>query len=101
MPKESSSAAIKDSQRIEVPRMYNVYIHNDDFTPMDFVVDILVEVFRKPTAEAFAIMMSVHRSDRGFVGRYTYDIAKSKVNKSERIARQEGYPLRLSFEPEQ
>lgn len=100
MPKESGSPGLKDRQRAKTPRRYAVYIHNDDFTPMDFVVEILVEIFRKPTDEAFAIMMSVHKSDRGLVGYYTLDMASSKVNKAIRLARNEGYPLRLSYEPE-
>lgn len=100
MSQESTSSGIKDSQRTAEPRMYTVFIHNDDFTPMDFVVDLLVEVFRKPVNEAFAIMMTVHRSERGAVGRYSYDMARTKIDKATRMARNEGYPLRLSCEPE-
>lgn len=100
MPKESTSTGIKDSIRISVPKRYTVFIHNDDFTTMEFVVEILVQIFHKPVGEAYDIMMRVHNSGRGKVGSYTYDIAHTKVKKAERLARSNGYPLRLTLEPE-
>lgn len=100
MAQESRSTGVKEKQITNTPRRYKVWIHNDDFTPMDFVVDILVQVFRKPVDEAFAIMMSVHHSDKGLVGTYSYDMARTKVEKATSIARSEGHPLRLSYEPE-
>ena len=100
MSQQSTSTVIKETLHVDVPRMYDVYILNDDFTPMDFVVHLLVEVFGKSTADAFQIMMSVHNSDRGKVGTYSYDMARSKVNKATRLARSEGHPLRLTFEPQ-
>ena len=101
MAQQSTNAGIKNSQRVSEPRMYVVYLHNDDFTPMDFVVDILVNIFGKPFAEAVTIMMDVHTGGRGVAGTYTYDIAHSKAHKAMRLARSEGYPLRLSCEPAQ
>lgn len=100
MPKESTSTGIKDSVRISVPKRYTVIIHNDDFTTMEFVVEILVQIFHKSASEACDIMMRVHNSGRGKVGSYTYDIARTKVKKTERLARSNGYPLRLTLEPE-
>ena len=74
-------------------------IHNDDFTTMEFVVFILVTVFRKNEAEAMRLMLEVHHSGKAPVGTYSYDIAISKVTKATELARSEGFPLRLTIEP--
>ena len=67
---------------------------------MEFVVKILVVVFFKSEAEAQALMLKVHHSDKALVGVYTYDIAVSKVRRATQMARDEGYPLRLTYSPE-
>ena len=101
MAKEQS--AIKERQRTNLmePRRYKVTIHNDDFTTMEFVVMILKVVFFKSEAEAETLMLQVHHSDKAVVGIYSYDIAVSKVNKATQMAREAGYPLRLTYEPEE
>jgi ATP-dependent Clp protease adaptor protein ClpS len=83
------------------PRRYKVTIYNDDFTTMEFVVKILVEVFFKSEAEAEALMLQVHHSDNAVVGIYSYDIAVSKTRKATTMAREQGYPLRLTVAPEE
>jgi len=90
-------------QRIDLkePRRYKVIIYNDDFTTMEFVVMILVQVFLKSEAEANALMLQVHHSDQAVVGIYSYDIAVSKVRKATDMAREQNYPLRLTVEPEE
>ena len=100
MPNEQSS--VKERQRTDLrePRRYKVIIYNDDFTTMEFVVMILTNVFFKSQAEAEALMLQVHHSDKAVVGIYTYDIALSKVHKATRMARESCYPLRLACEPE-
>lgn len=100
MAKEQS--AIKDRQRTDLrePRRYKVTIYNDDFTTMEFVVMILKVVFFKSEAEAERLMLQVHHSDKAVVGVYSYDIAVSKVDKATQMARNAGYPLRLTYEPE-
>ena len=100
MPKEQSS--IKERQRIDLrePRRYKVTIYNDDFTTMEFVVKILTQVFYKSEAEAETLMLQVHHSDKAVVGIYSYDVATSKVRKATNMAREEGFPLRLTVEPE-
>lgn len=100
MAKEHSS--IKERQRTDVnePRKYKVYIHNDDFTTMEFVVMILTTVFFKSEAEAEALMLAVHHSDKAVAGIYSYDIAMSKIQKATKMAREEGFPLRLTCSPE-
>ena len=100
MAKEQS--ATKERQRIDLrePRRYKVTIYNDDFTTMEFVVMILTQVFLKSEAEAEALMLQVHHSDKAVVGIYSYDVATSKVRKATNMAREAGYPLRLTVEPD-
>ena len=100
MAKQQSSVSERERTNLREPRRYKVYIYNDDFTPMAFVVRILMTVFFKSEAEANRLMLLVHHSDKAIVGIYTYDIAASKVRKATQMARDEGYPLRLSLEPE-
>ena len=100
MAKQQGS--VKERERIftNFPKHYKVIIHNDDFTTMDFVVKILVEVFYKPKSEATAIMLSVHELGKGVVGVYSYDMAVSMTHKATSMAREAGFPLRITYEPE-
>ena len=100
MAKEQSRT--RERQRIDLrePRRYKVTIYNDDFTTMEFVVKILVEVFFKSEAEAETLMLQVHHSDKAVVGIYSYDVATSKVRKATGMARESGFPLRLTVDPE-
>lgn len=100
MAREQSS--VRERQRIDLrePRRYKVTIFNDDFTTMEFVVMILKTVFFKSETEAEALMLQVHHSDKAVVGIYSYDVAASKVRKATNMAREQGYPLRLTVEPE-
>ncbi len=78
--------------------MYNVVLHNDDFTTMEFVVKILMTIFRKSEAEAQTLMLMVHKEGRAVAGTYSLDIAPSKVQKATAMARMENFPLRLTIE---
>ena len=100
MAKQQSS--VLERQRIDVnePKRYKVYIHNDDFTPMDFVVRLLMTVFYKNQEEAERLMLKVHHSDKAVVGIYSYDMSVSKVRRAVAMAREEGYPLRLTYLPD-
>jgi ATP-dependent Clp protease adaptor protein ClpS len=80
------------------PPLFRVVLHNDDFTPMNFVVFILEEVFQYSFDEAMVIMLKVHQSGKGIVGVYPYEIAETKVAKAIRLAKTEGYPLFLDLE---
>ena len=82
------------------PRMWRVLLHNDDFTTQEFVVWVLETVFRKAAADAFEIMLHVHRAGIGVAGLYTKEIAETKVTATERVAEQHEFPLRVSMEPE-
>ncbi len=91
----------KEKHRVKPPSKYKVVFHNDDFTPMDFVVIALIAVFRKSTEEAFRIMMNVHEKGRGIAGGpYSKEIAETKVAKVIDFARQNGHPLKATFEKE-
>jgi len=83
---------------IKLPKMFRVIIHNDHYTTMEFVVEILVSVFHKPAAEATMLMMDVHKKGRGIAGVYTLDIALTKIMQVHSMARQRGYPLKCSYE---
>ena len=83
--------------RIREPKRYQVVMHNDDYTPMDFVVDILIGIFHKNEAEANMLMMKVHREGEAAVGAYSYDIASSKQRTAMELAEEEGHPFRLSL----
>ncbi|MEK6623750.1 MAG: ATP-dependent Clp protease adapter ClpS [Bdellovibrionota bacterium] len=86
--------------KIKRPSLYKVLIHNDDYTTMEFVVFILQTVFGKTSEEAQSIMLKVHIDGVGVCGVYTYEVAETKMNKVERLARQNGHPLRSSLEPD-
>lgn len=94
--------SVKERQRtgLREPRRYKVIMHNDDFTTMEFVVMVLQTVFFKEEAEAETIMLAVHHSGKAVVGVYSYDIAVSKVRKAMDMARRNGFPFRLTYEPE-
>ena len=100
MAKEQSATRERQRTDLKEPRRYKVTIYNDDFTTMEFVVTILVQVFLKSEAEAEALMLKVHHSDKAVVGIYSYDVAVSKARKATSMAREAGFPLRLTVEPE-
>lgn len=100
MEREQTQLREREHTKLREPRRYKVIIYNDDFTTMDFVVMILVQVFLKSETEAEALMMQVHYSDKATVGIYSYDIAASKARKATNMAREQGFPLRLSVEPD-
>lgn len=96
MPNRQSAVRERFQVKFREPAKYIVYIHNDDITTMDFVVFILVNIFHKSEEDANALMLKVHNGDKAQVGIYPYDIAKSKADKATKLARENGYPLRLS-----
>lgn len=87
------------TQKIAPPPMYQVVMLNDDFTPMEFVVDVLQALFGKTHDEATRIMLQIHVSGRGVCGVYSRDIAASKVEQVLGAARHAGHPLQAVSEP--
>ncbi len=100
LPGNSDQTIIEERHKIKVPRLYRVILHNDDYTPMDFVVEILVEIFKKDEITATKIMLDVHNRGKGVCGVYTFEIAETKVSQVRRIAEQYEYPLQASMEEE-
>ena len=97
---ESILTESRNDQKLERPRMWRVLLHNDDYTTQEFVVWVLETVFRKPRAEAFTIMMSVHRSGLGVAGVYTHDVAETKMKTTKKMAEEQEFPLLVTMEPE-
>jgi ATP-dependent Clp protease adaptor protein ClpS len=89
----------RSDTRLEKPRLWQVLLHNDDYTTQEFVVWVLETVFQQPRAEAFAIMMRVHRSGLGIAGVFTKDVAETKAAATRRLAEQHEYPLLVTMEP--
>ena len=93
----SQNQIVEDSS-ITPPPKKNVVFYNDDFTTMDFVVDILVSIFNKTKEDAQNIMQTVHNEGYSVVGCYTYDIAVTRVEVTKSVAKQNGFPLRVEIE---
>ncbi len=89
---------VRSDQELREPKQYRVILHNDDYTTMDFVIEVLVTVFHKPTAEATKIMLDVHKKGKGICGVYTYDIAATKAAQVHQMASMREYPLKCSLE---
>ena len=84
--------------KIREPKHYQVIMHNDDFTSMEFVVDILIDIFHKDQLEAERLMLLVHQSGRAAIGSYPYDIAITNVQAATARAKGEGFPFRMTVE---
>ena len=98
--RESTLTESRSDQKLQQPRMWRVLLHNDDYTTQDFVVWVLETVFHKATAEAFDIMLSVHRSGMGVAGVYTHDVAETKLKTTRQLAEEHEFPLLVTMEPE-
>jgi ATP-dependent Clp protease adaptor protein ClpS len=85
-------------EEIESPREYQVIMYNDDYTTMDFVVQILLEVFNKPHSESIGLMKKIHMTGEAVIGIYSYDIAATLVTMTVKTARAYGFPLRCKME---
>jgi len=89
---------IESALALEEPTKYKVLLHNDDYTTIDFVVDVLVGIFHKNLSEAEAIMMTVHHKGKAVCGIYTYEIAETKVYQVKELAKTNGFPLLATME---
>ena len=98
---ETAVPDVRDDQRLERPRLWRVLLHNDDYTTQDFVVWVLESIFNKARAEAFAIMLNVHRSGMGLAGVYTHDVAETKLKATRQAAEEHEFPLLVTMEPEE
>lgn len=89
-----------DETALAYPKKYKVYLLNDDYTSMDFVVDILISIFHKSYEQAESVMLDIHKKDRGLCGLYTYEIAETKVMQVLKRAKESGFPLKATMEEE-
>lgn len=94
----NTGLAIEREERLKEPEEYYVVLLNDDYTTMDFVVAVLMSVFRKSVEDATKIMTDVHRLGRGVVGLYPWDIAATKAEQVHSLARKNEFPLRCVVE---
>jgi ATP-dependent Clp protease adaptor protein ClpS len=86
------------SDKTAEPPLFKVLLHNDDYTTMDFVVEILMTVFNKSESEAEKIMLNVHKKGIGICGVYPYEVAETKVETVSALAKSNGFPLKSSME---
>lgn len=93
--------AVEERRKTRRPRKWKVLLHNDDFTTMEFVVEVLIRYFHRPPAEATHIMLQVHQKGVGVAGVYPKEVAETKVAEVTEEARANGMPLKLTTEPEE
>ncbi len=94
----STKHALEGELSVREPKQYLVYLLNDDYTSMDFVIDVLMNIFHKNYQEAEQIMLDVHKKERGVCGIYTYEVAETKVMQVSKLAREQGFPLKATME---
>lgn len=102
MGQSSSQSNIKErvNLKIKKPRKYKVIFHNDNFTTFEFVILVLITVFSKSAEEAFSITMKVDKEGQALVGIYSLDTAATKTKKAIQMAREQNFPLQITYEPE-
>jgi ATP-dependent Clp protease adaptor protein ClpS len=98
LPDTKEESDVRTDHDVIEPSMYQVLLHNDDYTTMEFVVHVLMQVFRKSVEEATRIMLNVHERGVGVCGTYPYEVAETKVETVIRLARENGHPLQCTME---
>lgn len=91
---------VKSREKIKIkkPKDYKVIMYNDDYTTMEFVIHVLMSIFNKNIAEAEKIMFDVHEKGIGVAGIYSYDVAVTKATTAMALAKEQGYPFKLTVE---
>jgi ATP-dependent Clp protease adaptor protein ClpS len=97
-PHTTGDVREKTSNQTREPDDWRVLLLNDDYTPMDFVVEILETIFHRHPAEAYRVMMQVHTRGSGVAGVYSHEVAETKVVQVVELAQQSGYPLQATME---
>ena len=98
MPKIEEEFELDLALELEEPQLFKVILHNDDYTSMDFVVEVLVGIFHKTHAQAEQIMLQIHEKDKAVCGVYTFEIAQTKVEQVKQLAKQNEFPLLATIE---
>jgi ATP-dependent Clp protease adaptor protein ClpS len=88
----------RDEVKTNRPSMWNIVFYNDDFTPMDFVIFVLIKVFHRSTEDALALTLAVHTQGKGIAGTYTFEVAEQKQCEVLLMAKIEEHPLRVEVE---
>ena len=99
-PQHDEAVKPESKRKVEKPPLFKVLLHNDNYTTMDFVVFVLVDVFHHSEISAISIMLQVHNGGVGVAGVYTREIAETKIAKVTRLARDFEYPLLCTMEEE-
>jgi len=94
----STKHELEGELSVREPKQYLVLLLNDDYTSMDFVIDVLMNIFHKNYQEAEQVMIDVHKKDKGVCGVYTYEVAETKVMQVSKLAREQGFPLKATLE---
>ena len=94
----NSKAQTREEAKVQTPALFKVLMHNDDYTTMEFVIEVLQDVFHKSQPEAEKIMLTIHFQGLGYCGTFPYAIAETKAEQTRSKARQAGFPLRCSLE---
>ncbi len=89
----------KQKNKLEPPKKFKVVMYNDDYTPMDFVEALLLQLFHKSPAEASRITMTVHKGEKGVAGVYSKEIAETKSRQANQTAKAHGHPFLTEIEP--
>lgn len=100
MPEWRTEENVMDDVELKEPSMYKVILNNDDYTPMDFVVMVLMTVFHKDEDTAQRVMLDVHQRGKGICGVFTFEVAETKVKQVEILAERHKHPLLCTMEPE-
>ncbi|MBW2275311.1 MAG: ATP-dependent Clp protease adaptor ClpS [Deltaproteobacteria bacterium] len=98
--KREEGVATRERPKTTRPQRFKVVLYNDDYTPMDFVVNVLVQIFQKSPSAATQIMLQIHRGGLGIAGVYVLEVAETKAATVHRLAEDRGYPLRAGVEKE-
>ena len=99
-PVRDRGVATQTRPKVARPPRFKVILYNDDYTPMEFVVALLEQVFSKSPAAATELMLQIHRKGMGIAGVYVQEVAETKVAAVHKLAEQRGYPLRAGMEKE-
>lgn len=91
---------LDNNLEVSHPKKYKVFLLNDDYSTMDFVIDVLTKIFRKTADQATQIMLNIHNNGKEVCGIYTYEIASTKVAQVKTLAREKGFPLKAILEEE-
>ena len=93
-----TKTVVKTEEQVTTPSLFKVLMHNDDYTTMEFVIEVLRDIFHKPATEAEKIMLTIHFQGVGHCGTFPYAIAETKADQVRMRARKAGFPLRCSLE---